>query len=105
MRTFGARLQPLVVAVRALNEISLGPGEEINNQSEDAGEQDQNHPDDGAVHATRLRVAGHPDEQSDVEDDKSNRNENERSTQCASRSRSGGAWISLRPQGRCTQNW
>src|SRR5579859_4993529 len=67
MRTFHAGLKALVSAVRARYQVSLRPGEQINDQADKVEEKDKRHPENRAVHATRFRVSGHPHQQGDAE--------------------------------------
>ena len=67
MRALGTGLQSFVLAMRALNEVTLRSRKEINHQPKDARGHYQDHPEHGAVHATTLRVARNPDQERDVQ--------------------------------------
>ncbi len=69
MRALDTRRQSFVAAVRAGDGIALRPGEEIDDQADEAGEKHQKHPQDAAVHASGFGVAGDPYQQGDIEDD------------------------------------
>jgi hypothetical protein len=62
MRTFHAGLKALVAAVGTWNQIPLGPCEKIDHKSERPEAHNEKHPEDGAIHATRFGVSGHPNQ-------------------------------------------
>ena len=49
VRTFYARLQPVIAAIRTADQISLWPGKNVNQKSDHAGEHHQYHPQHRAI--------------------------------------------------------
>ena len=76
MGAFDAGLEALVAAVGAWDKVALWPREQIDNEAEDIEAKDEEHPEDGAVHAAGLGIAGDPDEEGDAEGQAGNGKEN-----------------------------
>jgi hypothetical protein len=76
MRTFRARLQTIILTVRALDKVSLWSRKYINYQAKNTGKHDKDHPHHGTVHTARLGVARNPNEQCDIQDEDCDGNKN-----------------------------
>jgi hypothetical protein len=87
MWAFDTRLQAIVVAVGAGDEIALRPGKEIDDQSDEAGKEYKQHPQNRTIHPTRFGIARNPHEQGNVERDENDGNEDK----CAAASTAGEA--------------
>lgn len=77
MWAFHARLQPLITAIGAWNQVALGTREQIDHQTQQVEEKDHQHPQDRAVHPARLGIASHPHQQRDAQRQAKNRDEKE----------------------------
>lgn len=77
MRAFHAGLQPPVAAIWTLDHVSLGTREKINHDPKQGKEQNQEHPENSAVHATRFGVASHPHQQRDLQRNHAEPDQNE----------------------------
>ena len=55
-----ACLQALIAAVGACDQVALRPREQIDHEADEVQEEDQQHPENSAVHSTRLGIAGYP---------------------------------------------
>ena len=71
------------MAIGALDEIALGTREEVDDKPDEAGEEDEEHPENTVVEAAGLGVTGDPDEQQDVEDDDDDGDEEEGAAEAA----------------------
>ena len=67
MRTLRARCEAFVAAVCTRFYRTLRARKQIDDQSEETGEEDQQHPKDRSIHAAALRIACYPNQQSDVQ--------------------------------------
>jgi len=65
--TFCAHLHPFVAAMGTGNQVTLRPGQDINDQSNESREHDQYHPQDSVIHTPVLGIFRHPHQQSDIE--------------------------------------
>lgn len=65
--------QLLMAASRTGGQVAFGPRQQVDDQTDDAREQNEQHPDDGGLHAARLCVLVYPDEQRDVDHNEDDR--------------------------------
>lgn len=78
----------------ARHEVALRPNQDIDDESNDAGEHYEDHPENRIVHSAVLGVLRDPDQQRDIERDKSNDNKPEE-TEAAARCSASGSIVSL----------
>jgi hypothetical protein len=71
MGTLCAHLQSLITALRTRNQVALWADQNVNDEADQAGQHDENHPEDGVVHAPIFRILCNPDQQRDVQSDES----------------------------------
>lgn len=53
--------------MRAGQQITLRPDTQVDDQADKARKHHQNHPQDGIIHATALRIARHPNQHRNVQ--------------------------------------
>ena len=78
----------------ARHEVALRADQDIDDESNDAGEHYEDHPENRIVHSAVLGVLRDPDQQRDIERDESNDNKAEE-TEAAARCRATGSIVSL----------
>lgn len=78
MWAFDTRLQAIVVAVGARDKIALRPGKEIDDQSDEAGKEYKQHPQNCTIHSAGFGIARNPYEYGYVERDEDDGNEDKR---------------------------
>ncbi len=59
----------------ALDELAFGPWKDVDDQTDHAEEQHEDHPQNRTVHAARLRVPRHPNQEGDVQSEDHHRNQ------------------------------
>ena len=69
MGAFDQHGQLLLATARAGRELAFRPGEDVDDQPDEAGKEHQEHPDYGVFHAAGFGVLVDPDEHGDVEGD------------------------------------
>ena len=71
MWTLCTRLKTLVSAMGARDEHALRANQDVNDQSDNAGDHDEDHPEHGIVHAAIFRIFRDPDKDGNVNRDES----------------------------------
>ena len=75
MWTFRTHLHALVLAMRTSDQITLWPGQDIDDQPDNPGEKHQKHPQYGTIHPAVLGILCDPDQQRNVQGNDANDDE------------------------------